>query len=190
MMTQSHLIVSAALLTRSGHPRDNAAVIAGALWPDASIFVLFAWSKLIANISERALWSDVYWQEPWQTLSALTNSIPLLALLMVFGLALGWRILWLFAAAALAHIALDFPFHASDAHRHLWPITDWRFHSPLSYWEPGRAAGLVRIFEFAITLAGLVVLWRRFSGRVVRSLLLAGLAGFIAVPLYFSLTLG
>ena len=190
MNTQTHLIVSSALLTRPLRPWDNTAVIAGALGPDLSIYVLFVWAKLIAHIPERRLWSEVYWQDPWQTLSAISNSVPLYVVIAIVGVSFGVRMIWLYAASSLIHVALDFPFHASDAHRHFWPLSDWRFRSPLSYWESQNYAGTVMLFEIMIALVGIFFLWQRFNGIWVRAPLLLCLAGFIAVPLYFTLTLG
>ena len=67
------------------------------------------------------------------------------------------------AIAALLHLSLDFPLHADDAHRHFWPVTDWRFASPVSYWDP-QAYGLIgAAIETVVALGATLVLWRRFS---------------------------
>ena len=77
MNTPTHLLISAAVLARHGKPARNWAVLAGALIPDAAIFVLFAWARLVQGASERELWSNLYWQAPWQSLVAVANSVPL-----------------------------------------------------------------------------------------------------------------
>ena len=30
---------------------------------------------------------------------------------------------------------------------HFWPITDWKFHSPVSYWDTGRGGDIVGLVE-------------------------------------------
>ena len=189
MNTPTHLLISAALLARKGMPRRNVAVLAGAIIPDLSMFVLFGWAKLIAGIPEQTLWGDVYWQEPWQTLSAISNSIPLFGVLFVLGVLLRGPLLWLFALSALLHLLCDFPLHNDDAHQHFWPLTDWRFHSPFSYWDGRHYGGIVRILEVAIGVVCAAVLWRRFRALWVKCILALAFSLYVLVPLYFVVSL-
>ena len=184
------MLTAAALLTKSDDPRRNWAVVAGALLPDLSIFVLVGWARLIEQIPHRQIWREVYWQEPWQTLSAMSNSFVIWAIVALAGYILGWRIVMFLAAAVLVHLSLDFPFHASDAHKHFWPLSDWRFHSPLSYWNDAHHGRWVGMLELGVVLASMAVLWCRFQNRIVRSALVAGLVSLAAVPLFFWWTLG
>lgn len=186
MNTPTHVLVAAALLSRRPSPRENISILAGAIAPDLSIFILYVWARLVNGVSERTLWSETYWSEPWQTVSAISNSAPLYAALLAAGVVLKFRLLWLFAAAALLHIALDLPFHASDAHRHFWPFADFRFHSPLSYWDIDHYALFVAPLELAIGAAAIVVLWRRFASGWVRALLILSCVAYAAVPAYFA----
>jgi len=190
MMTPTHLLIAGAVLTRRHRPAENAAVLAGALIPDLSIYVLYGWSKLIAGISSRTVWSQLYWQEPWQTLSAISNSLPLYAALLLAAWTIGLRWLILLAAAALIHLAFDLPFHASDAHMHFWPISDIRIVSPLSYWDSRHYGDIVRFGELALALVSLTIIWRRFDALWVKAAMAVLLASYVAVPLYFRLTLG
>lgn len=77
----------------------------------------------------------------------------------------------LFGLTALLHIALDAPVHASDAYRHFWPLSDWRFFSPLSYWETLHHAQWVALFEAALVALCTFMLWRRFKALWVRGML-------------------
>lgn len=190
MNTPTHMLTAAALLARSGKTPRNWAVMAGALLPDLSIFMLVGWARLVENIPHRQIWSEVYWQEPWQTLGAMSNSFVIWAALAVIAFALGWRILMVLALAAIVHIALDFPFHADDAHKHFWPLTEWRFHSPLSYWDRNHHSQWVGALELGLVLVSMAVLWRQFHSRIVRGALLLGLLSLAAVPLFFWWTLG
>lgn len=194
MNTPTHLLIGAAVLARPAEDTAgrwrNLAILAGALVADAAIYLLFAWARLYRGISERTLWSEIYWQEPWQTLVAIGNSVPLYLCLLLFGLWARNRIAIVFAAAALLHLAFDLPFHHDDAHPHFWPLSDWRFRSPLSYWDPAHYGALVSLAEVALAIALIVFLWRRFRSRSVRAALVLAFASYVAVPAYFTLTLG
>ena len=96
----------------------------------------------------------------------------------------------LFALAALLHLACDLPVHADDAHRHFWPLTDWRFHSPVSYWNPAQGGDWFVFVEAALGIVAAVVLFRRFRALWVRALTVLAITAYVAVPLYFTLMLG
>ena len=194
MNTQTHLLLAAAVLGRNmgpkgQAPKGQATVLAGALVPDLSIFALAAFG-LATGLSGAQIWEEAYWAEPWQTLSALSNSVPLWGAGLASSLALGRRLPALFFAAGLLHLAFDLPLHAEDAHRHFWPLTDWRFRSPVSYWDP-RHHG--RIASAAEALGGLLlvtVLWRRHRARRVRAVLALTALAYAAVPAFWLLSLG
>ena len=190
MMTPTHLLIAGAALSRRGEKTNNLAIITGALVPDVSIYVLYGWARLVANIPSRTVWSQIYWQEPWQTLSAISNSIPLYLTLLFAGMAARLSWLTLFAAAALLHVAFDLPFHSGDAHQHFWPLSDLRYHSPLSYWDTAHHAQYVAIGEMALALGCMAVIWHRFNSWWVKGAMGLGIVSYIAVPLYFRLTLG
>jgi len=190
MMTPTHLISAGALFAKRDARAENAALFGGAFLPDLSIFVLFFWATFFAGIDGETLWTETYWSEPWQTLSALSNSIPIFGALALVAWWRGWTVWFALALGALVHLALDLPFHADDAHRHFWPFTDWRFYSPFSYWDERYGAEVVRVIELAIVAVGLMVLWRRFQTHWVRAAVLLGLISTVAVPAYFMLTLG
>ena len=189
MQTQTHLLLASAALGRSATRGEHAAILGGALLPDLSIFALAGWAAM-RGVPGEVVWSQMYWAEPWQALSAVSNSVFVWGLVAAAGWAAKRRWLVLLGYAALLHVLFDLPLHADDAHRHFWPLSDWRFVSPVSYWDPahhGRIAGLV---EGAGGVALCVVLWRRHARRAVRALLVLLAAAYLAVPLFFALTLG
>ena len=67
-----------------------------------------------------------------------------------------------------SHVAIDILTHRSDGYPIFWPLSDYRFPTPVSYWEPayhGRAFSLVcdsAILVLLIQLATLRV--RRYRG--------------------------
>ncbi len=194
MNTPTHLLIGAAVLARPAEDaadrHRNAAILIGALLADSAIFVLFVWARLYQGISEQALWGEVYWQEPWQTLVAIGNSLPLYLALLVCGLLARSQVAVAFSAAALLHLAFDLPFHHDDAHPHFWPFSDWRFRSPLSYWDAAHYGNLVALAEVGLAALLIALLWRRFRAPAVRGVLLLAFASYIAVPAYFTLMLG
>ncbi|MEM7526864.1 MAG: cobalamin biosynthesis protein CobQ [Pseudomonadota bacterium] len=188
MNTATHLVVAGAALARPGRPGRNLAVVLGALLPDIWIFGFWAYYRA-QGVPEWRLWRELYWQEPWQTVGAIANSAPLAVACFVAGLILRRRWLMVLAGAMLLHLALDFPVHADDAHRHLWPLLDWRFHSPLSYWDVRHHADIVIWVEAAITIACLAVLARRFDAWPVRAALALLMLGYVGAYGYFAIML-
>ncbi len=66
------------------------AVIVGALLPDMSIVLMWLVAKS-QGVEERIIWSKWYFSDYWQQLSAITNSIPVYALIASLGLLLAGR---------------------------------------------------------------------------------------------------
>ncbi len=174
MNTVAHMVIASAALASPNAPKRNWAVLIGALIPDASMFVFFAWSRL-QGWSGDETWNVQYWNEPWQTLGAVSNSLALFGALLILALWRKWSLWSVLASAALLHIALDFPLHADDAHRHFWPISDWRFFSPVSYWDPAHNGLIGGAIETVSMLFAAGVLWWRFTNARWR-LLFASLA--------------
>ncbi len=167
MNTLAHVVIAAAALSRSETPRRNLAVVAGAVAPDLSMFVFFGWSRL-QGWGDDETWNVHYWTEPWQMIGAISNSAILIGLLLSVALWRRWHLVAVAGAAALLHVGLDFPLHADDAHRHFWPLSDWRFASPVSYWDPASNGRWGAVIETVAVLAATVTLWLRFSGARTR----------------------
>jgi len=167
MNTPTHIVAASAVLARPDAPLRNRAMIAGALIPDISIYVMSVWAILTGRMNAE-LWSVTYWQDPWQTLGALTNSVPIAVAILAVGLWRRWTWLSVLAGAMLIHAAMDFPVHADDAHRHFWPISDWRFFSPVSYYDPKHYGLWGGLLDCTILFAGIAALWMRFGARWVR----------------------
>ena len=196
MLTNTHILVGAALFARKKFSkRQNLAVLFGGLLPDLSVFVMVLVSRL-PGFQVDNLWrkpDGLYWQEPWQTLSMISNSAPLYAAMLILGFVLAkqtsgrlkgfWLGLSLLSAACLAHVLLDFPVHADDAHIHFWPLTEARFYSPISYWDRRHFGDIVGALEAVAGLLIAFVLWRRFTSLWPR-------VGVVFLALPFVLSLG
>ena len=175
MNTPTHAIVALAALSRPEARTRNLWVLSGALIPDVIIFLWTPWQRWGLGRDWDAIWDQHYFEAPMQTWIALFNSVPIYAALLLIG---WWHrqtswgpLLMVFAAAALLHIAVDMPVHGHDAYRHFWPISDWRFFSPVSYWESDLHARWVSLIEAGLVLTGTIMLWRRFPKIWVRVLI-------------------
>jgi len=170
MNTLAHIVIASAALSRPESQARNRAVITGALLPDLSMFVFFAWSRL-QGWSGDETWNVRYWMEPWQTIGAISNSFVIFGVIGVLAWWRRWPLIAFACGAALLHIAFDFPLHADDAHRHFWPVSDWRFNSPVSYWDPSQNGLIGGAIETAAVLLASLVLWFRFERIRIRTVL-------------------
>jgi len=67
----------------------------------------------------------------------------------------------LLLASASLHMLCDLPVHHDDGHRHFLPISNWRFESPVSYWDPEHFGLVFAALELIFALAGLVYVIRK-----------------------------
>lgn len=179
MNTPTHALVSLATLGRRGARAVNAGAAVGAALPDAPIFLLFVVARYALGQPSSQIWTRTYFEPGWQLAIDLLHSVPLA--LVGLGVAR-----WRRSAAGqaiflsmLLHSALDLPVHTDDAHRHFLPLSEWRFHSPVSYWDPRSHGRLVAAAEIAVALLLSVRVFRLLTARVAR-LLVAALAAVYA----------
>ena len=137
MNTPSHLAISLLVFRRQSTWPAVLAVALGAVLPDLPMFGFYLYQKLWLGTAEQVIWTERYFAPHWQLLFDLFHSIPILATLTL----LCWllpqlRLGTLLFASALLHQFFDLPLHHFDAHRHFLPFSDWRFLSPISYWDP------------------------------------------------------
>lgn len=173
MNTPTHTLVGLATLGARGTGRRNAAAALGAVIPDVPIFVLFVVARFVLGQPSTQIWTRTYFEPGWQLAVDLAHSVPLAAV----GAALArWRgssagtALFL---SMLLHSALDLPVHTDDAHRHFLPLSDWQFHSPVSYWDPRSYGRQVAAVEIAAGLALAVRSYRLLTSRAARAAVLA-----------------
>lgn len=181
MNTPAHLILAAALFARPGARARNMAVLAGAVIPDISMPVMIIWQHWVENRTLQQVFEEDFRSPFWQGVFAVDNSIVLWGLLLAAALLMRWRLTALVAAAALLHVCFDLALHNEDARRHFWPLSDWMFRSPVSYWDPARHGRIAGLVEGAASLALCAVLWRRFDGARARALIVLA-AGVEALP--------
>ena len=171
MNTPAHLLLGAAAFGRGGQRRLIWAAMAGGLLPDLSLYVLAGVSLAILQIPPRVVFDELYFSDLWQGIFALDNSFIVWGALL--GLALWLRRGWAIAltSAALLHLALDFPLHHDDGRPHFWPLSDWVFESPVSYWDRGHHALWVAPVEATVSVISALWLWWLRPGWVLSILI-------------------
>lgn len=166
MNTPAHLLVGWAALARQKPQPVILAALIGALLPDLSLYVMAGVSMFVLNIPASVVFDELYFSDAWQTVFAIDNSF------IVWGAALAAAVAskreWAIAlcGAALLHLALDFPLHHDDGRAHFWPVTNWIFESPLSYWDRRHHAGIIGPLELTLAVGCVIAilgrnLWQR-----------------------------
>jgi membrane-bound metal-dependent hydrolase YbcI (DUF457 family) len=173
MNTPAHLIFGAAAFARPDAPRVTLAALLGSLLPDLSLYLLVLWSIGVMGIAPRVVFGEMYFSDGWQAIFAVDHSIILWGLLLAIALLLRRSFVTAFAGSGLLHAGVDFLLHHDDARRQFWPITDWVFRSPVSYWDGRYFGHFVAPLEVLACAALTLMLWRRFSGGVMRAILMA-----------------
>lgn len=208
MNTPAHLLISIATLSRSsdratapgtaGLPKDNAnaqstfliPATIGAVLPDAPMFVFYGIEKLILGSTESDIWSTRYFMPAWQDFFDLFNSIPIAIGFFTVAFAMKNRFGCILFLSVLLHCILDLPVHHDDGHRHLWPLSDWRFASPISYWDPAHFGIFVAAFEVVLSTFCFVVALRRHRRKLTRWLLCTLFVAYALMSVgYFSYVL-
>lgn len=205
MTTPAHAALSLIVLGRS--ERNALPVALGAVAPDLPMLVFYFWERLARGVSEGRIWSERYFDPGWQVVFDIPSSIPLLALALCILLVLigrrstaaggvpsaevaaaprqarltAWALL---VASMILHALGDLPLHREDAHRHFFPFSDWRFTSPVSYWDPDHYGGYAAIGEVLLVLAVSVFLFRAYRGR--GRWIVLGVAGVYALFIGFA----
>jgi membrane-bound metal-dependent hydrolase YbcI (DUF457 family) len=153
MNTPSHCVLNLAILGLTIAPQATLPIALGAIVPDVPIFAFYFWAKVLKRFPESEIWSAIYYQSNWQTLFALSHSLPiaLVGLLIFAYLRSTWGMV--FCDSLILHSLLDFPVHHNDAHRHFFPLSNYRFISPISYWDPNHYGGIVAGVEWLAVLS-------------------------------------
>jgi hypothetical protein len=150
--TPSHAILNLAILGKHHRPQANLAIVFGAILPDIPIFIFYLLAKFVYRLPSRQIWSEAYYQPFWQNIIATFHSIPLA--LIAWGIAryCGWKQIEIVCLSTILHSLLDLPVHNDDAHRHFFPFSNYRFISPISYWDPTKHGKIVTVVERLLVL--------------------------------------
>ena len=98
-------------------------------------------------------------------------------------------VLLAFAGSGFLHALVDFFVHHDDARAQFWPLTSWKFQSPISYWDRAHFGQYVGPLEIVISLGLCVLLWRRFHRMPARALIVLAAVAETAPSIMFGLML-
>jgi membrane-bound metal-dependent hydrolase YbcI (DUF457 family) len=184
MNTATHMLLGMAVFGRRAATLRTGAAALGALLPDVPSIGMVLWARWIDGSSAIEIYRDLYFSEAWQAVLAPWHSFFLWGGVLTLGLVGRWSLVQVLAGSALLHLACDFPLHGHDAHRQFWPLSDWRFRSPVSYWNPAHYGQIVQPLELLLALGLAIVLLRRDPSRptlvAVATLGLAYAAQFVS----------
>ena len=169
MMSQTHLIFGMTAFGRPGNARLTLAALVGSFLPDASLYLLAGSHLFLLGTPPAVVFGELYYSENWQSIFRIDNSFVIWGVLMALALMARSRVAMALCGAVLLHLSLDFPLHNDDARAHFWPITDWKFLSPVSYWDDRYYGHIVGPLEVAMSLVCCAWLFRRFQGRAARA---------------------
>lgn len=175
MLTQTHALLALAIWAKPKQTARNCSVLAGALATDIFIYIGLIWFVGVKGQTATTYFRDIYFADPMQFWSAVSNSLPIFAALALIGFLSRtekWgKLLLVFALAGFSQSLIDLPVHADDAHRHFWPLSNWRFISPISYWDPDHYGRIISPLDMLLGLGCIAILWRRFDRRWVKVVL-------------------
>ncbi|MEP3437124.1 MAG: hypothetical protein ABJN75_10130 [Hoeflea sp.] len=163
MNTPTHMLIGAALFARKDYPSVSAAALVGGLAPDIPLLVMVAYATRIAGIPQQQVYTTLFFSERWQQVFAIDHSFFVWGALIAVGIVFHWKAVMAFAGAGLAHAAVDFLTHHDDARRQFWPVSDWVFKSPVSYWDQAYYGGLVAPLEAVLVVVLTFILLRRLD---------------------------
>ena len=188
MYTPTHLIFGVAAFGRPNAAKVTAAAIVGAAIPDLSLYLLAGTHLLILGTDPEIVFGEMYFSDTWQSIFRIDNSFLVWGVVLALGLALRRAWIVALAGAALLHIGLDFPLHHDDGRAHFWPITDWVFESPVSYWDPNHYGSILTPIEVLVSWGVCGWLSTRHEGLGMRTLI--GFFGLLPVPVAYAWVVG
>jgi len=168
-------MINLAVLGRKESPKLQGAVIAGAILPDFPMFLFYFVEKVWNGSAEHVIWSQNYYLNSWQNFFDFFNSLPLMGLGLALSVIRKSKAGMLFFFSMILHVCGDFFLHHEDAHRHFFPFSDWKFNSPISYWDPRYHGTVLSLIEITVVILSAAILLR--SAQQSASKWLVGLIG-------------
>jgi hypothetical protein len=183
--TPSHAILNLTLLSQSQSIPFTLPIALGAVLPDAPIFVLYFWAKFVRRQPEYQIWRETYELPFWQNIVAAFHSIPLALIGIAITHYWGWHSVKIIFLSMIFHSLLDLPVHNHDAHRHFFPFSNYRFISPLSYWDRQHYGGIVSFVEKLLVLGATIYIFPAIDSWLGKGLLIGVNLFYWLIFLYF-----
>jgi len=169
MNTPAHALLNLFVLGRKTKPKTEiSAICVGGFLPDLPIFLFYFYAKVILQAPEKEIWGNLYFNSSWYQGITVFHSFPIL-------LGLGLLCWWLkkkagmfLFASMFGHALLDFFTHHDDAHSQFFPFSDFKFHSPVSYWDPKFFGHYFLLFEATLFFVLGAWMWRQRKDKPLR----------------------
>lgn len=145
--TPAHLLIGAALFGKRDNLRLIGAALLGGLLPDISLYLMAGISIFVLGISPQIVFDELYFSSSWQLVFSIDNSFIIWTVALLAAIKFKSTFFIALTSAALLHLVCDFALHHDDARSHFWPLTTWKFASPLSYWDSNHHAFFVAPIE-------------------------------------------
>lgn len=172
-MTPSHLLLNWAILgNKNETTTERSAILFGALMPDVGVWIFSLWFFSTIGMQFGDVWESYYWTPSINVWFNLAHSLVLLPTIALCGYLFNKRLVFLFGMSATMHALCDFFLHADDAYTNFLPFTDWRFVSPVSYWDPAHYGTIFAPVESCIVIIAIFYLYKRVTARYAKVLLI------------------
>lgn len=184
MNTPAHVIINLALLGKRAKWAYSGVIMIGGILPDIPLLIAYGIQASIIGSSLSRLEAPLLW------ISEVLHAFPILLLAML----LAWCLhrpsfLWLCLSMFL-HALFDFPIHNEFAHRHFYPLSDFQFLSPFSYWDPQYFGHYFAITEMLIVLIASLFCVRHITTTNFRIIIYVTASFYFISMLYFIMTFG
>lgn len=136
--------------------------IAGSVLPDIPYVIPLAAGGLTGALD---IW-QYWWAHP---VTKTLHSFPIVGSALILSLALERYRAAALLGGILFHAFFDMWTHVADAYPILYPFSDFRFPTPISYWETSHHAFTLRLINGLLVAAALLCLWRERRSLVERS---------------------
>lgn len=185
--------MATAVFAKPGDWKMTVTALVGSLVPDFMLTILFVTSR-VQGISANRIFDELFWSDNWSIMMAPGNSFVLFGLLLITGIYLAkmngaklriGTLIIVFCISAFLHLITDFFLHAEDARVQFWPLSDWIFYSPVSYWDSRYYGNWFQPLEIALGLFCLAALISRYKSRVIRTALISTMILYLVIPLFF-----
>jgi len=194
MNTPSHAILNLFILRKLFKKKVdkvkhfNLIVVLGSILPDLPMFFFFLYYTFINKVPQMEIWHTLYFTESWQVVFNLFNSIPIFLVIALLAYKFSKTRLFVFCLANLLHFVGDFFVHQEDAHAHFFPLSNYKFMSPISYWDRSSGGTTFSIIEAMVILVISIYLFKHIKTWWGKALLIGAnvfsLLHF-SVPIFF-----
>ncbi len=165
------MLIAASLFAKPGKPAITWVAVLGGVLPDLSLYLLVFNSLVLRGESTDKVFGEYYFSDEWQSIFSIDNSFFVWALVIAIGFYWKREWVWVLGVACVVHLLGDFPLHHDDGRAHFWPVSDWVYQSPLSYWDVNHHARIVAPLEGLLCIVLYAFLFWKFRSRRARVVL-------------------